>query len=159
MNDITLPRDVAEQVLTALEKLRDGLLKMREHAESYGHSWAIAYVKEYREMLPGAAEQQFRALNVMENRLADVAEGVAQGFDAITALRDRLAQPEQEPDYWLGFGLQAHTKRPFEGATPLYTSPPQREWVDLTDEEIDEWAPEIHLVIRLIEAKLKEKNT
>jgi hypothetical protein len=35
----------------------------------------------------------------------------------------------------------------------------KREWVGLTDEEIDEWTPEIHAVIRAIEAKLKEKNT
>jgi hypothetical protein len=35
----------------------------------------------------------------------------------------------------------------------------QRTWVGLTDEELDEWTPEIHDVIRAIEAKLKEKNT
>lgn len=48
--------------------------------------------------------------------------------------------------------------------TKLYTAPPQREWVGLTDEEIliiynthtnaNEWGYE-----RAIEAKLKEKNT
>jgi hypothetical protein len=32
----------------------------------------------------------------------------------------------QEPDYWLGYGLQAHTEKPFENATALYTHPPQR---------------------------------
>ena len=47
-------------------------------------------------------------------RLIDVVGGMA------------LAQPEQEPDYWLGYGLQAHTEKPFKGATPIYTSPPQR---------------------------------
>jgi len=36
--------------------------------------------------------------------------------------------------------------------------PSQREWVGLTDEEINEWTPEIHSVIQAIEAKLKEKN-
>lgn len=43
---------------------------------------------------------------------------------------------------------------------PLYTAPPQRPWVGLTDDEIEHvrndqpwWA------IRDIEAKLKEKNT
>ena len=35
----------------------------------------------------------------------------------------------------------------------------QRQWVGLTDEEINEWTPEIHGVIQAIEAKLKEKNT
>jgi hypothetical protein len=36
--------------------------------------------------------------------------------------------------------------------------PPQRTWVGLTETEIDEWTPEIHGVIRSIEAKLKELN-
>jgi hypothetical protein len=35
----------------------------------------------------------------------------------------------------------------------------ERKWVGLTDEEVNEWAPEIHAVIHAIEAKLKEKNT
>ena len=52
---------------------------------------------------------------------------------------------------------------------PLYTAPLQREWVGLTDEEIDEideitWDSEyqlwgIHDFARALEAKLKEKNT
>ena len=43
--------------------------------------------------------------------------------------------------------------------TVLYTTPqPKREWVGLTDEEIDEWTPEIHVVIKAIESKLKQKN-
>ena len=92
-------RDTAQQALEALEILRSGLIQMREHAESYGEAWARAYVKEYRDLLPGSAEEQFRALNAMQHRLADVADGVVKGFDAITALRAALAeQPaEQEP--------------------------------------------------------------
>jgi hypothetical protein len=40
------------------------------------------------------------------------------------------------------------------------TTPPTQPaaWVGLTDEEVDEWTPEIHSVIRAIEAKLREKN-
>lgn len=34
----------------------------------------------------------------------------------------------------------------------------KRQWIGLTEEEVDEWTPEIHSVIRAIEAKLKEKN-
>ena len=34
----------------------------------------------------------------------------------------------------------------------------QREWVDLTDEEIDKWAHELHGVIYAVMADLKEKN-
>jgi hypothetical protein len=57
---------------------------------------------------------------------------------------------------------------PFDdpSVTPLYTAPPQREWVGLTDEEIEDlWGEPVDLMysgnynaIRAIEAKLKEKN-
>ena len=40
----------------------------------------------------------------------------------------------------------------------LKDTPPQRTWVGLTNEEIDEWTPEIHSIIQTIEAKLKQKN-
>jgi len=45
---------------------------------------------------------------------------------------------------------------------PLYTAPPQREWVGLTDEESHEYdylGPDFATVIQEVEAKLKEKNT
>jgi hypothetical protein len=45
---------------------------------------------------------------------------------------------------------------------PLYTAPPRREWVGLTDEEIDSYFNDLgwsYPVIKDIEAKLKEKNT
>ena len=44
----------------------------------------------------------------------------------------------------------------------LYTTPPQRPWVGLTDEEENEYnylGPDMHWVIQEIEAKLKDKNT
>jgi hypothetical protein len=46
---------------------------------------------------------------------------------AVEAIKEALAGPEQEPDYWLGYGLQAHTEKPFDDATPLYTTTPQRQ--------------------------------
>jgi hypothetical protein len=43
---------------------------------------------------------------------------------------------------------------------PLYTTPPQRTWVGLTDEdEIDWGGGDLKSLIKAIEAKLKEKNT
>jgi len=42
-------------------------------------------------------------------------------------IKEAIAELEsQEPDYWLGYGLQAHTEKPFENATALYRHPPQR---------------------------------
>ena len=84
------------------------------------------------------------------------------------AFKQALEQPEQEPDYWLGYRLQAHDEKPFEGATPLYTHPAPS-WQGLSDDEIliicAKMAAklpnkEIDLIFaRAIEQALKEKNT
>ena len=43
---------------------------------------------------------------------------------------------------------------------PLYTAPPQRTWVGLTDEERQDIALEVPIdAVFITEAKLKEKNT
>lgn len=103
---------------------------------------------------------------------------------AITALRTAIEQAEkQEPVAW-GFQNTAITgsnrwmmlreKVPandqYGGAlwTPLYTHPqPKREWVGLTNEEIEALAgwwpmyyqmPAIKVLVKDVEAKLKEKN-
>ena len=97
--------------------------------------------------------------------------------EAITAIKEALAQPEQEPVAWISpkellvmrgnayagakdwrvnLGLE-----PEEGDVGLYTTPPQRN--PLTDEEIWEALGGIDctrpmLIARAIEAKLKAKN-
>ena len=99
----------------------------------------------------------------------------------IESLRAALAQPEQEPVAWM-----THHEPPMifptrseallyceehEVPVPLYTAPPQREWVGLTDEEIEIMGNKVaneNLIglvpnfrvrfARVIEAKLKEKN-
>jgi len=89
------------------------------------------------------------------------------------ALRQALAQPEQEPvgyvtietiSSWAKVPSIKWFKKPTEG--PLYTAPPKREWVGLTDEEIEECkingglphAINWRLSVKVMEAKLKEKN-
>ena len=64
-------------------------------------------------------------------------------LEAMYALQEALAQPEQEPVAWVYNGI-LHEFDPSEFATsevkPLYTEPPKREWVGLTDEEVETWA-------------------
>ena len=99
-------------------------------------------------------------------------------FRAIEALRARLAQPEQEPVAWAdkvdidrdGHDLWVSRQKPAKDGVPLYTAPPQREWVGLTDgerEQIEIKANDksemtaweyAHRVGNFTEAKLKEKN-
>ena len=89
---------------------------------------------------------------------------------------DETAKREHEPYGYLWFTHQMERRfthyRPKEEqrigeVTPIYTAPPKREWVGLTDEEIEElakWADKHaapwHLEFaKAVEAKLKEKNT
>ena len=94
-------------------------------------------------------------------------------YHAFTALRARLAQPEQEPVAWKMKGVPAFaTSRPNDTDSikwdALYTAPSQREWQGLTDEEIESlWDNTLSEDVGItalrksalaIEAKLKEKN-
>jgi hypothetical protein len=91
----------------------------------------------------------------------------------------KAAQPAQEPIGYavptFDFDNSVIKKVHYSGTVPLYTLPPQRPWVGLTDEEMesiflqcrgewngDYWKIEdanFHPFLRTIEAKLKEKNT
>jgi hypothetical protein len=106
--------------------------------------------------------------------------------EAITAIKEALAQPEQEqeqePVAWIttesayrlkqggnynGTG-SVHAKQTYAAKNPLYAAPLKRKWVELTEEEIDDiyWQHQNRLehqvsiwpYERAIEAKLKEKN-
>lgn len=117
------------------------------------------------------------ALEALENAIA-----VRHGKDgtkfvnslepnAIAAIKAALVQPAQEPAAWM---CSAFDGEPCEQTNhdecgnpiPLYTTPPKRPWVGLTDDELyeivraegrvtkaDAW----HIVENL-KAKLKEKN-
>jgi len=75
------------------------------------------------------------------------------------------AQPEPEPVAWIieaGGGLERYLvfgKPEYYKGTPLYATPPQREWVGLTDEEKEHYRRLGLVGVEIIEAKLKEKNT
>ena len=92
-------------------------------------------------------------------------------------LCEPAAQPEQEPlEYWNAVegwvkidevrkhfdsvGCGTIYKTAGEGRAPLYTSPPKREWVGLTDDErrVCTQSPFTEENYRAIEAKLKELN-
>ncbi len=85
---------------------------------------------------------------------------------AIAALRAAIEQAEkQEPVAWMVYGLDGKsvcvTDNPTDfaepqRALPLYTAP--REWVGLTDEEVNEFYWISASTLEAIEAKLKEKN-
>lgn len=102
--------------------------------------------------------------------------------EAITAIKEALAQPEQEPVewprtmergalvQWLHLEMVQHTldegtiDKLIEDAQAIPATPPQRKWVGLTDEEEmklaqDSMGKSRHWLVAQVEAKLKERNT
>jgi hypothetical protein len=123
----------------------------------------------------------------MLNEIADDVYCDQKLEGVITALRQALEEKQEPFEYWNAVegwvkidevcehfdavGCGTIYKSAGEGRTPLYTTPPKKEWVGLTDGEIqdlsylsqkidegnaawfDRWG-----FARAIEAKLKEKN-
>jgi hypothetical protein len=128
-----------------------------------------------------SAEQYFKetqAMEALEDAIAD-AEEVTIDWEAVAAdqaLTIAMMKAEkQQPVAWtnkenlldLKSGVCSHmyAKKEDDDDLPLYTAPPQRTWVGLTNDEIcevaeidgaDAW---LFGIARSIEAKLREKNT
>jgi len=93
--------------------------------------------------------------------------GLVSRKQAIAALRQAL-ETEQEPVAWISEGGDvSRSKRYMDEmgfkCNPLYTAPPKKEWVGLTDAEIHdmngyEEDRRMYRFARAIEAKLKDKN-
>jgi hypothetical protein len=103
------------------------------------------------------AEHEWEMVKTEHDRAVELGKAYERGWNAALA--------QQEPVAWISEGGDvSRSKRYMDEmgfkCNPLYTAPPRREWVGLTDEErrqilLDDpidW-------ITAIEAKLKEKNT
>jgi hypothetical protein len=134
-------------------------------------------------------EAMKQALEALENVRSYDKENLYGLDEDLTALRAAIAEAsmqrltdvqqemEQEPVAWMVYTLDGKsvcvTDNPQDfteqhRALPLYTHPPRREWVELTDEEITrignlDWDSNYvgiwYDFARAIEAKLKEKNS
>ena len=116
------------------------------------------------------------SLQIIETIVDLIEMGATHQEDTVKLLRqaikDTKAQPEQEPvatvtsetgnpdvtmSWWHEPALPVGTK--------LYTTPPQRTWVELTDEDLEFWTKELGQgelgrgVLRAVADHLKEKNT
>jgi hypothetical protein len=84
--------------------------------------------------------------------------------DAIASIKAALEQPAQEPVAWVWKDMRGQDIvslfEPRFNSIPLYTTPPQRPWVGLTDEDIaDCMEMSIQKTCQAVEAKLKERNS
>jgi hypothetical protein len=100
-------------------------------------------------------------------------EYVAEQKRKTEELRSMLTQPKQEPDAWrikvetklrdgsVDVGYQLRNEKLSVYDEPLYTHPPQRTWVGLTDDEMLHIGVATGLeraAVEMISNKLKEKN-
>jgi len=105
--------------------------------------------------------------------ITDVEEMTIQAMEETTPDEvNAMAQPAQEPEVW---GMRSKDGQIYdvicpkehaalEGSykVPLYTTPQQRPWVGLTDDELVQIGVATGLeraAAQMIESKLKEKNT
>ena len=86
-------------------------------------------------------------------------------FTPLGQLLPLYLKEEQEPVAWFSTLPDGRLSikivgKPTEGSwEPLYTTPPQRTWVGLTDEEIAyAYTLEKKFAMQYVDAKLKEKN-
>ena len=107
------------------------------------------------------------ALEADELDMVDDGSGnmVFRKEQAITAIKEALAQQEQEPVAWISTGparmIHWTADKPAYGDdwVPLYTTPPQRTWVGLTEDEAFACKGRDYFeTYKAIEAKLKDKN-
>ena len=111
------------------------------------------------------AEHEWEMVKTEHDRAVELGQAYERGWNAALA--------QQEPVAWISEGGDvSRSKRYMDEmgfkCNPLYTAPPKREWVGLTDEEIQkvvskkwwDWEDlfDIEGFSRAIEAKLKEKN-
>ena len=81
--------------------------------------------------------------------------------------KNSLPQPEQKPVVWVyeqelkeddGYAICETEPQTDPGWIPLYTAPPRKEWVGLTDEDLSVCDEDGVILARYWETKLREKN-
>jgi len=143
--------------------------KMHEDRIKYGTSWEqdgkrIDPMSVYKEPVT-----EREALKLALDALEEYAdhEGKTRAADeAITAIKEALAQPAQEQWKCVGPPCKCNASNAKQCCYAVFTTPPQREWVGLTAEDTFEIGERLGLadvawldLMKAIEAKLKEKNT
>jgi len=148
--------------------------------------WANKEINEWMDDAQGLEQEIMLAITAIKKALAQPAQDMDYWIREATAARqaemalrrELEAQPVQEPVAWAVQGCSKMWRGEFAeidakaeakriGGTcvayALYTAPPKREWVGLTDEEIRKihtasFGKDIGFATGLTEAKLKEKN-
>ena len=95
------------------------------------------------------------ALEALENPWNAGPDGIA---DAITAIKEALAQPAQEPVAWEQFYPDIGKPQIALNAEVVGYVAPQRPWVGLTAEETSGFTSHEMTVVKYVSKVLQEKN-
>jgi hypothetical protein len=167
-----------EKTFAAIEKLKDvelelhrlkNALEMANRSldaqpaqEPTSGDYAMGYAEGFNDACEKPAQEPDRqALQANGTHPAPCARHCeAQAFKVeIRNLEKRLEQPAQEPVALVIDGVLVKSALPAKYTGHLYTTPPKRPWVGLTDEEVqDSYNADYQAQTRAVEAKLKEKN-
>lgn len=170
---ITFTRDEAQKLLDTLAEAIDAQQwELDTHISAYGEWFRPARVEYMRDVL----DSTLRMIEILSHKLNTPLEPIRPGGCGGSGeptvdgwpLYSGLPKPEPEPVCWMNandidktdWKVWAHGKPTL--SMPLFASPPQREWVNLTDKEIGEiyregWSNNMDFA-RALEAKLREKN-
>ncbi len=160
-------RQAAQQALEALELLQNAIYNIGgEHVTGWGYANDAADSAEKPiTALRAALAQQAEPVCRSDGRCQYAIDSGAEGLGHCP--KGKCVMPEAaqqaEPVAWFDpDDFTCTVSKPTEKEhAPLYTHPPRREWVPLTDQEIDQIAGnavDAWECARAIEAALKEKN-
>ena len=150
-------KDLKDQVITAIKEALaqpDKIALLKQKTESHDVDCLCADCTEFDDLEDATAQPE-----------KDIPKIGCVNHDC-----DKCkAQPEQEPVAWMDIdekgaasGLRYWHEPENRHEVPLYTTPPQRTWEGLTKieaEKIYKDGSTFGEMMRMVEAKLKEKNT
>ncbi len=111
---------------------------------------ALRLALEYVELVP---DDRYSAEHIDQDALITTIKAALEA-------KDEPVGVFREDDDIGHVDLMPHQQMKLKDGDLVYTTPPQRTWVALTDEEISDCMEmSIQKTCRAIEAKLKEKNT
>ena len=149
-----MSREAMKQALEALES--DPI----SHAGLVSRKQAITALRQALVDADDTSEKHVDEMVKTEHdKQIEIAQAYERGWNAALA--------QQEPVAWANsfdlqnFDMKVRTGPDLHHTVPLYTAPPKKQWVGLTDDEIMEpWPFENRISFaRWVESKVREKNT
>ena len=126
-------------------------------------TFASLVAAKEREALAQEQEPEIKTTDPFESsRVADY----NRGWNDCLFASGIMKQPEQEPMAWMNdstpsgiFARHTEGAKNFGCTIPLYTTPPQRTWAGLTNEEKSGFNQHEMAVVKYVSKVLQEKNT